>query len=111
MFVYSLMAIDFWSGWKSEDDHKKELVAQANDLHEAAASWDLFLLFKRKAFDLAKKVGWEGDIRSGNFFVSGLPAEGASEIMIAWKQDNNGQTFVASPFALPWLDAEDKIEG
>jgi hypothetical protein len=26
------------------------------------------------------------------------------EFLLAWKQDNNGQTFIASPYPLPWLD-------
>jgi hypothetical protein len=30
--------------------------------------------------------------------------------MIAWKSDNNGETYVASPYPLPWLQGE-KIAG
>jgi hypothetical protein len=28
--------------------------------------------------------------------------------MIAWKQDHNAATFVASPFRLPWLETDDE---
>jgi hypothetical protein len=55
---------------------------------------------------LATRIGWEGDFRNGPF-ISAMPAEhgnGYSEFLIAWKQDNNGTTFIASPFPLLWLE-------
>jgi hypothetical protein len=33
-----------------------------------------------------------------------------SDFIIAWKQDNNGQTYVAAPFRLPWLKACDYFD-
>ena len=65
--------------------------------------------FREKAFALGHKVGWEGDIREGPF-IAGLPTNETGNdghIMIAWKQDNNGDTFVVSPFKLPWLEVGD----
>jgi hypothetical protein len=31
---------------------------------------------------------------------------GTVEYLIAWKQDNNGESFVALPFPLPWLEED-----
>ncbi|MGA8614265.1 MAG: hypothetical protein WB760_21835 [Xanthobacteraceae bacterium] len=30
--------------------------------------------------------------------------------MIAWKQDNNGMTFIVSPHKLPWLEQGDHVD-
>jgi len=57
----------------------------------------------------AKEVDWEGDIRKGEQpYVSPLPHHDDTicEFLIAWKQDNNGSTFVASPYPLPWLEEQ-----
>jgi hypothetical protein len=48
--------------------------------------------------------GWEGDIRGfSEIYVSGVPVAGdpTCALMIAWKQENNGDTFVASETELP----------
>jgi hypothetical protein len=50
-------------------------------------------------------AGWEGDIREGHFFA-GLPVrpgEDPGEVIVGLKQDNNGTTFIWSPFELSWL--------
>jgi hypothetical protein len=39
-----------------------------------------------------------------SFPRSRRPGDGAGPLMIAWKQDNNGDTFVYSPWPLPWLE-------
>ena len=57
-----------------------------------------------EAFELARAKGWEGDTRQGPF-IAGIPTgDYTTGILIAWKQGNNGITFIASPFKLPWLD-------
>jgi hypothetical protein len=60
-----------------------------------------------KAKDLADKFGWEGDIREGPF-VAVLPDKGGvlSRVIIALKQDNDGTTFVAPRYRLPWYDSD-----
>lgn len=59
------------------------------------------------AFEAAKKLAsagyWEGDYRNPPV-VFFLPTELEFQYAFAWKQDNNGSTFVVSPVALPWLD-------
>jgi hypothetical protein len=98
MFAYARAAIDFWPGWLTEEQFKAAIqsVAEYED-------------FRDKAFALAKEVGWEGDIREGPF-IAGIPTHETADdghFIIAWKQDNNGDTFVASPYRLPWLETGD----
>lgn len=58
-------------------------------------------------FEAAKKLAsegyWEGDYRNSPV-VFFLPTECEFQYAFAWKQDNNGSTFIVSPVALPWLD-------
>jgi len=45
---------------------------------------------------LALKHGWEGDTIQGPF-LSAIPHEdGNADLVLAWKQSNNGTTFIAS---------------
>lgn len=102
MFIYETVPIDHWQGWLTMPEaaaklcvdglgftHEEELRHLADNLEEA----------KR----LAKAAGWEGDMREGPF-VSMLPnQDNTVSYVIAWKQDNNGSTFVASPYQLQWL--------
>lgn len=53
----------------------------------------------------ARFLGWEGDMREGPY-VSMLPSHdsgSSSPFLIAWKQDNNGDCFIISPYLLPWI--------
>jgi hypothetical protein len=67
--------------------------------------------FWGKAQKLAQAQGWEGDIRGGFGDSDGGPwfaplpinEPGSTAFVIAWKQDNDGDTFVASPVPMPWL--------
>lgn len=52
---------------------------------------------------LARECGWEGDFTEKPRLFW-LPAEGGFEFGFVWKQSNSGQTFVISPYPLPWLD-------
>lgn len=106
MFVYCLPPIDWWPGWITQSEYKAEIIKwHGHDLHVAADEWDKFLEFRTQAYALAKKLGWEGDIRGGDEpDVAPLPAESNCTFMLGWKQDNNGTTFIASPYELPWLD-------
>jgi hypothetical protein len=79
-FVYVTEPIDF--GWEKLSPFKIE------DLPEVV----------KKA---ARQLGWEGDGRCVQFVI---PHGGSFEICLAWKQGNNGTSFVASPVALPHLE-------
>jgi hypothetical protein len=109
MFAYARAAIDFWPGWLSEEEFKAQLAHRCFTQRDIANAWSRYEQFRDRAYDLAKKVGWEGDIRSGPF-IAGLPTHETAidgNVMLAWKQDNNGDTFVVSPYKLPWLEGGD----
>lgn len=115
MIVYCVSPIDSWFGWLSETEYRKQLVkSHGDDLQEAAHAWEAYLGKRSMAFELTKKVGWEGDIvGNGKPMIAALPADTESELVIGWRQISNGTTFVASPFELPWLSTItfEKIEG
>lgn len=101
MFVYALGPIDYWGGWTQ----LKDLMIQDEDPWVYASSlvrrWDL-------AKEMARHLIWEGDVIQGPY-VSPIPDTGGDvvcEFLIGWKQQNNGTTFIASPFKLPWLEEE-----
>lgn len=109
LFVYSLAPIDFWTGWLTEEQYLLQLAGEAIRSENYTATLEQiaarYLQQKAAALSQAKSMGWEGDMREGPF-IAGLPpdAPGADgQIMIAWKQRNNGETFVVSPHPLPWL--------
>jgi hypothetical protein len=54
----------------------------------------------------ARQQGWEGDFRVSPK-VLWFPSELQFSYGFAFKQDNNGSTFVVSPVALAWLDELD----
>jgi hypothetical protein len=109
MFVYARAAIDYWPGWIKEQELKNQLISEMMPVEHGNRSISTYFAFLAKAQELARKIGWEGDIGSGPF-IAGLPThETASDgqYVIAWKQSNNGDTFVASPYRLPWLESGD----
>jgi hypothetical protein len=102
LYAYARYAIDFWDGWLTQTEY----LARLRQIEYADIA--KYESFKDAAFELASTIGWEGDVR-GEPYVAGLPgAESGDDhnIMIAWKQDNNGDTFVVSPFELPYLKEE-----
>ncbi|MBF0371611.1 MAG: hypothetical protein HQL52_19415 [Magnetococcales bacterium] len=106
LHVYEIAPIDFWNHWTSM---LAFLASPYRDNGPFSDPCEVLNRFQR-ATQLALRLGWEGDFRKGPF-ISAIPAEhgeGHSEFLIAWKQDNNGITFIASPFPLPWL-ADDGV--
>ena len=104
MYIYSIDPIDFWPGWYKEADYLKS-VDDVDDL-VGNTFVEEYQALKKRALAKALDAGWEGDIREGPF-VAGLPSSGGDvRVMIAWKQDNNGTTFIASPVELPQLKQE-----
>jgi len=101
MYVYRIAPIDFWAGWMDEATLLQQLAMtdSADDLPS----------FKATALSVAlTRLEWEGDMREGPFYA-GIPTnmDYWPSFMMAWKQDNNGSTFVATPQALPWLADDD----
>ncbi len=109
MFAYARAAIDFWDGWQNEPEFLASLFKGYDLVEDAESAVSRYVKTLRKAKEVATHIGWEGDIREGPF-IAGLPTSSTgydNQYMIAWKQDNNGDTFVFSPYRLPWLEAGD----
>ena len=103
MIVYQVCPIYDWSGWHDPRELFRVRVRIFEDFGLFSNQWDRAW---EQALELGKEAGWEGDIREGPF-VSVLPeppgSYSAVPFLIAWKQDNNGTTFIASPYELPWI--------
>ena len=101
--VYAVPPIDCWVGWTAEREFMLSCLQGLN------IDWELmrvseYVKLRRDAMKLARRAGWEGDIRDGPY-VAALPnGDCESSLMIAWKQQSNGDTFIVSPFPLPWLE-------
>ena len=111
MIVYSMPPIDWWPGWVDEQllwsDRRfwRDLFYDQNEFDcDSYLEWlNDYIKHTEQAFQLALHVGWEGDIRGGDFglLISGsLPVAGNPDchpIKFSWKQSNNGLTFVGCP--------------
>ncbi|MBC2653774.1 hypothetical protein H7F50_04260 [Novosphingobium flavum] len=109
-FVYAITPIDWtWEFLPTVEDVAVQFARHDATLAVHGYQFEgpmLPELLKRleRAKTIARQHGWEGDYRSDAtprvFFV---PGEGQFEYGFAWKQENNGTTFVASPVAMPHL--------
>lgn len=99
--------IDFWQGWLTIDAVVLEELKDP-DRWLRGSSLDSLFRFMQAAMDKARTIdcGWEGDIREGPYVIGLPPPEGDYDVFyaVAWKQDNNGDTFVASPFLMTWME-------
>lgn len=87
-WVYSVNPIDNWTGWAS------------------FSSYDLPYQFIQALKEAAALADWEGDVRAKpGWRVAPVPCpdECDSVAIFAFKQDNNGTTFVFSPVKMPHL--------
>jgi hypothetical protein len=113
MYVYNMEPIDCWDGWTLVKDYKFGCGDLPEDERSPFLTKKEFEDLYLKAQKIAKAFyGWDGDVRTGPF-ISGIPAfpgDCSPQILIGWKQDNNGITFVASPVRLTWLDPDDTLE-
>lgn len=92
MFVYVIPPIDLWEAWLPE----KEFRAKIED----GGLESEFDEFRKDALRVALALGWEGDFREGPYVTALIHPQfcGATlEYVLAWKQDNNGTTYLASP--------------
>lgn len=96
LYVYVLGPIDCWEGWSSHN----EMASAANF---AVAYWRPDDVKDRfwQAHDTALAAGWEGD---GEPKLTVIPIRDYfCELVFAFKQKNNGSTFIVSPVEMPWL--------
>lgn len=112
MFVYQISPIDFWEGCTLLEDYVKNklkyLTEHKSDIKlcfEPYSDLRDILEFYREAQKIAIKYGdfKNEDLKDGPY-ISGIPREDVEcAVIIMWKQNNNGTTYVASQIELPWL--------
>ena len=104
LFCYHISPIDYWPGAMTREDLLKTMTDNQysawSDLADACRNLDTL---QSKAEEAFKKITWEGDVCSGPFYFA-LPGDTHMAIGFILKQDNNGATFIASPYELPHLD-------
>lgn len=114
MYCYDVGIIDFFDGTYSLQSYINKLLDTDNeDIGSAGSAGRDLKELKESVLSAIKFLYntnsfWEGDIRSSdNLRVGGLPASEmgcAMEYYFIFKQDNNGSTFVVSPYPLVWLE-------
>ena len=90
-YVYECPPQDWWDGWQRVDCYQPDEYGDA----------ERFATLLATAKDaIRSESSWEGD---GVWRFAGLPnGESDGELIFSVKQSNNGTTFFASPYALPW---------
>lgn len=111
-YVHSCSAIDYnWDCLPSVAEtarylggHSAALETQDPTVDPFAKDIDGFLADWKSAQVAAASAGWEGDFARGPVVIW-LPDERHATFVwaFAFKQRNNGQTYVISPFELAWL--------
>jgi hypothetical protein len=115
-FCYACGPIDWWDGWQSVP----EFIAAEGDsedpdtaVDKGNAAWhqgvkarriaEVGSLLQTLGRQLAEELRWEGD---GLWRIASLPEPKnfACVAMLAVKQQNNGLTFICSPYPLGWLE-------
>lgn len=108
MWKYHVAPIDYnWELLPSVADVASQLARSdageiSGDGSCGLPSCKEFLDAWKTAKEEAETMGWEGDIRTGPV-VFFLPSDNQFQFGFAFKQDNNGSTFVISPQELPHL--------
>ncbi len=98
MYVYAIPPIDF--GWEYLQLASEFFLGYSGTQYDFTARMTL-------AMSGAHELGWEGD--HGGFFVFMMPDDGYFDYGFAFKQSNNGTTFVASPRPLSQYIDSDSI--
>lgn len=112
MYAYHIGPIDFgWQHLKTVAETARELGGLEAELLTHTEKYAIeepdiaqFLDDWKTAKQMAGEVGWEGDFRHDPV-VFWVPCDGMFRYGFAFKQDNNGSTFVVSPVRNPSLDS------
>jgi hypothetical protein len=93
LYVYRCEPINVWEGWNRLTSDKLQIRSffdRATALAKVKEKWK-------------NGSGWEGDIAQGPFYAPLPCGDSSCQYMVAWKE-TNGDTFIASPIRLAWLD-------
>lgn len=121
-YVYVMPPIDF--GWEFCQSLPWLLKRETNDLSismdwtgkgcssDYLDSWnDIAVLIKKanSLIILAGKYGFDGNLVENPVLIP-IPGECTFDFAFAFKQENNGTTFIVSPVAMHWLHDMDCVE-
>ena len=112
--LYAVPPIDWWGGWTPLDEYLAS-VPDGLNMEDSTSTCVRYTAMVCRVMDEA--VDYAGpdavDIREGPY-IAGFPQcnadYGDDVVLLAWKQDVNGTTFIASPSVLPHLH-DDALEG
>jgi len=107
VFCYVIAPIDHWGLSVPLDEFLDDLSEDdCADAYRARCE-----LFVAEAKKLARQAGWEGDMSEGPNVFGIPPGDTMPNFVmgLAWKQDNNGTTFICSPVPLPWLGEPERV--
>ena len=102
--------IDYFSGCVPFNDYVKEIYESSSLYPESECGIRerfkaLSQIYGEVSDAMQDFMSWEGDIVENGLLVFALPCDSCeTKVGFIWKQENNGSTFVASPFPLPWLE-------
>jgi hypothetical protein len=103
MYVYEAeFPIDYFVGMTRLDDYIR-LSYKNKDEYDYLDYLGLQkMLIKSFMAVKCSVAGWEGDIRGNDIFISAIPSlDNTTLKLLAFKQDNNGTSFIVSDFPLP----------
>lgn len=112
IYVYEINPIDDWTGWMSEEEYFSSAKSQCDPHYfDEISTMAKIKATTGKAEYLAKKLGWEGDFTVGPLYsaIPSLSGNSQSEMLIGWKQSNDGTTYIASPYSLSWLERDARM--
>lgn len=104
-FVYDVEPIDWWYGWQTMPDALRALADGEDDtLQEFCHAF-------ASAMQAATRAGYDGIPRDAIGYVSILPRHeyGGGMWMFAFKADNNGSTYIVSPYHLGWMSGGKQV--
>lgn len=107
MYVYEAeFPIDYFNGMTALKDYIKLCVDNKEDDSIYSSYFDLQKFLVNSFMNVKCSVtSWEGDIRGDDIFISAIPApDNTTYKLLAFKQDNNGTSFIVSEFLLPKSD-------
>jgi hypothetical protein len=101
--LYAVGPVDHWGGWIDLEKHDVSEFADDYDGTEPARLTKQVANLLDAAKLLALDHGWEGDMRQGPFLAAIPNDDNGIDLVVGWKQDNNGTTFFGSSIELSHL--------
>ena len=109
-YTYEVPPIDI--GWENMRTVQETASILTTRMHGGASKNDItpsdlqsFLYAWESAKEEASINGCEGDFRNEPVVIW-IPNDTEFNYGFAFKQDNNGTTYVVSPVSMPWLESE-----